>query len=74
MEAMPKILGGWGLKNLPSFENAFAAKLGWRLISTHNLWKTMVYRKYIHHFSLEDFPDKRKPKILVIWKVVLSSF
>jgi hypothetical protein len=45
--ALPKLLGGWGLKNIHSFSTALAAKTGWRLISSNNLWSKVVSQKYI---------------------------
>eukprot|EP00253_Pinus_taeda_P015641 PITA_15641 len=39
--AIPKKWGGWGLKDLPSFAQALAAKMGWTLITGDNLWTHM---------------------------------
>eukprot|EP00253_Pinus_taeda_P030603 PITA_30603 len=35
---LPKKWGGWGLKDLPDFAMALAAKMGWLLLSSQNLW------------------------------------
>jgi hypothetical protein len=35
--AVPKALGGWGLKNIHVFSKALAAKGGWRLLTTNSL-------------------------------------
>ena len=40
--ALPKSIGGWGLKNIFLFSRAFAAKSGWRLISSTSLWTEVV--------------------------------
>jgi hypothetical protein len=45
--AIPKVLGGWGLKNIFLFAKSLAAKLVWRLLSTENLWTQVVTQKYI---------------------------
>lgn len=42
-----------------------------------SLWKVVVYRKYIFPLMLEDWirqVDKKRPKISVVWRIVLSSF
>eukprot|EP00253_Pinus_taeda_P010718 PITA_10718 len=36
--AFPKRWGGWGLKDLPLFAQALAAKIGWTLLTRQNLW------------------------------------
>jgi hypothetical protein len=58
--AFPKSLGGWGLKNIFLFSKALAAKACWRLISTNNLWQSMIYQKYIQPDSLEDWIRRTK--------------
>lgn len=45
--ALPKKRGGWGLKDLPLFEQALAAKMSWALITSQNLWTRLSYHKYI---------------------------
>lgn len=35
--ALPKSLGGWGLKNIFNFSKDLEAKVGWHLISTTSL-------------------------------------
>ena len=53
--ARPKEWGGWGIKNLNDFSNSLAAKSGWRLISSENLWTRVVKRKYIDPMPLENW-------------------
>eukprot|EP00253_Pinus_taeda_P027180 PITA_27180 len=36
--SLPKKWGGWGLKDLPEFAKALAAKMGWTLLTRQNLW------------------------------------
>ena len=40
----PKILGGWGLKNIFKISKALATELDWRL-STNTLWTEVVLNK-----------------------------
>eukprot|EP00253_Pinus_taeda_P008941 PITA_08941 len=40
--ARPKEWGGWGIKNLNDFSTSLAAKSGWRLITSENLWTRVV--------------------------------
>jgi hypothetical protein len=75
--ALPKYLGGWGLKNIFLFTKALAAKLGWRLISTENLWTQVVTHKYIQPDSLMEWirrPSKKYFVASIIWKALVSSF
>ena len=50
--AVPKALGGWGLKNIFLFAKALGAKVSWRLIHTQSLWTSVVYHKYIAPLTL----------------------
>lgn len=45
--ALPKKWGGWRLKDLPTFAQALIAKMGWTLLTGHNLWTRITYHKYI---------------------------
>ena len=53
--AVPKALGGWGLKNIFLFAKALGAKVSWRLIHTQSLWTHVVYPKYIAPLTLIDW-------------------
>ena len=53
--ARPKGLGGWGIKNTPLFAKSLAAKLGWRLISTHSSWTKFITEKYISPTPILDW-------------------
>jgi hypothetical protein len=75
--AMPKALGGWGLKNIFLFSKALAAKACWRLISVSSLWSLVVSQKYISPASIEDWirtPNKSATNGSIIWKAMISSF
>jgi hypothetical protein len=75
--AMPKALGGWGLKNIFLFSKALAAKVCWRLISVSSLWTQVVTQKYISPDSVEDWirtPNKSASHCSIIWKAMISSF
>lgn len=71
-----KKLGGWGLKYLPAFAHALAAKLGWLLLKPKSLSKYVVINKYISPHNLMDWvrlPAWKKHGIFVIWRVVLPT-
>eukprot|EP00253_Pinus_taeda_P010381 PITA_10381 len=75
--ARPKEWGGWGIKNLNDFSTSLAAKSGWRLITSENLWTRVVKRKYIDPMPLNDWirdPNKRRKNCSVIWKVTSEAF
>ena len=40
--AVPKGLGGWGLKDIFLFSKALAAKGGWRLVHSNSLWTRVI--------------------------------
>ena len=75
--AKPKSLGGWGLKNIFHFARALAAKGGWHLIHSKNLWTKVMIEKYIAPDSVVDWirsPQKGHKGGSVIWKAVNKSF
>eukprot|EP00253_Pinus_taeda_P006893 PITA_06893 len=52
---LPKKWGGWGLKELPGFAMALAAKMGWTLLTSQNLWAqgcSSIWKALIHSFPL----------------------
>jgi len=53
--AMPKLLGGWGLKNIQKIPIALAAKKRWRMIQSDNLWLKVVTQKYINTDSVVEW-------------------
>jgi len=75
--AVPKALGGWGLKNIFLFAKALGAKVAWRLIRTQSLWTEVVYHKYIAPSSLLDWirrVDKALGNCSVVWKALIKNF
>eukprot|EP00253_Pinus_taeda_P008165 PITA_08165 len=75
--ARPKEWGGWGIKNLNDFSTCLAAKSGWRIISSDNLWTRVVKRKYIDPMPLETRirdPNKKGRNISVVWKATSEAF
>jgi hypothetical protein len=75
--AVPKALGGWGLKNIFLFSKALAAKCSWHLIKTSSLWTRVVYQKYIAPLTTLEWirdPNKNSSGISIIWKVVIKDF
>jgi hypothetical protein len=75
--ALPKLMGGWGLKNIHCFSTALAAKTGWRLISSNNLWSKVIQQKYINPASLEDWirnPEKSHQTGSIMWKALVKYF
>lgn len=75
--AVPRALGGWGLKNVHRFSTALAAKCGWRLLSSESLWTEVIMKKYIASDSLVDWvrcPQKTFSGGSIFWKAILKSF
>eukprot|EP00253_Pinus_taeda_P007705 PITA_07705 len=75
--ARPKDWGGWGVKNLFDFSQSLAAKSGWKIINSENLWTRVVMRKYIDPTPLEEWircPNKKGRNCSVIWKVTTEAF
>eukprot|EP00253_Pinus_taeda_P031439 PITA_31439 len=74
--ALPKKWGGWGLKDLASFANSLAAKMGWALLTSHSLWTDISYHKYIWPLNTIDWarlPNWNRTGISSIWKALLHS-
>jgi hypothetical protein len=75
--ALPKTLGGWGIKNIFLFSKALVAKAGWRLIRTPTLWSSIALCKYILLNSLEYWICpliKPLQNVSIIWKEIVTSF
>jgi len=75
--AVPKGLGGWGLKNIFLFHKALAAKGGWRLLKSTSLWTRVIKMKYFPEDSIEDWvrnPRKSHQGGSMIWKAVVKTF
>jgi hypothetical protein len=75
--AIPKALGGWGLKNIFMFSTTLATKVSWCLIHTHNLWTQVVTQKYIAPFSILEWvrnPDKSRNGSSRMWKAMVQAY
>ena len=75
--AIPKGLGGWGLKNIFLFAKSLVATGGWRILKTENLWSHVMIQKYISPYSIEEWiqiPMKSHAGGSIFWKVVVKSF
>lgn len=74
--ALPKTLGGWGLKNLSWFAEALGSKTLWRALFEDGLWSFTVRQKYLH-FSLSFVWLRNPPSSFsgasVVWRGLLKS-
>eukprot|EP00253_Pinus_taeda_P016909 PITA_16909 len=74
--ATPKKWGGWGIKLLPAFDQALAAKQSWLLLKQNSLWAEVILHKYIWPLTIMDWirnPSWHRKGILVIWRAILNS-
>eukprot|EP00253_Pinus_taeda_P004035 PITA_04035 len=74
--AIPKKWGGWGLKDLPLFAQALAAKMSWALLTSQNLWTRLSYHKYIWPLDTMDWirlPTWNRTGASSFWKAVIHS-
>jgi hypothetical protein len=61
----PKLMGGWGLKNLPLFYRALSTNTLWRILTKPGLWSRVIKAKYLHHLPIHiwiRFPSERPTK------------
>jgi hypothetical protein len=77
--ARPKVLGGWGLKNIHQFRKALAAKSMWRLIKCTGLFlcliqsstdKCSMYLRFIscfHHVEIPITSLYKFPSLRIDW-------
>jgi hypothetical protein len=75
--AMPKELGGWGIKNLVWLFRALAAKSMWRSIQNDMLWSRVMSYKYILGMSSIDWiwlPWKSTQNNSICWKDLVEPF
>jgi len=72
----PRKWDGWGMKNLILFSKALVAKLGWKLLKTDNLWKDVVFKKYIYPLSILDWFRnliRTRKNNSTFWRAFLNS-
>jgi hypothetical protein len=50
--AKPKLMGGWGIRNIFLFNNALAANSLWRVLMKEGVWNKVIKDKYIPHCSV----------------------
>jgi len=75
--ALPKSLGGWGLKVPVLFAKALAAKNVWNIIHGSGLWVKIATQKYIYPMNILEWirsNAKKKKNISICWKAVLWAF
>jgi hypothetical protein len=75
--ALPKDMGGWGIKDLSLFSKALSAKCVWRLITVDGLWTQVMIQKYTEPDSVEDWirsPTKSHQNALIVWKSLILAF
>jgi hypothetical protein len=48
----PKMMGGWGLRNLPFFYRALSANTLWRILMKPGLWSKVIKAKYFPHLPV----------------------
>eukprot|EP00253_Pinus_taeda_P027841 PITA_27841 len=74
--AILKKWGGWGLKDLPLFAQALAAKMSWALLTSQNLWTRLSYHKYIWPLDTMDWirlPTWNSTGASSFWKATIHS-
>ena len=74
--ALPKKLGGLGMKNLVSLSKALVVKICLHVLTAKNLWTEVVTRKYINPLHTIDWirrPNWNRYNISLIWHVLLNS-
>jgi hypothetical protein len=72
----PRRAGGWGLKNLTTFNTTLLASSFWRAVSHDNIWHRIIMDKYLGSLPLLTW--LRKPSLLQkrassFWKGLISS-
>ena len=76
--AMPKKLGGWGIKNLDMFTKALAAKTLWRLIQyLEKLWSRVIWAKYCPDGIITEWlrnPNKTFRGGSIGWKALVLAY
>jgi hypothetical protein len=50
--AKPKLVGGWGLRNIFLFNKSLASNSLWHVLSQDGIWHRVIIGKYISHISV----------------------
>ena len=61
-----KELGVWGLGEPKVFTKALDAKGPWRILKGEGLWVKVVYYKYIHPLSIEEWFREANKSIRIV--------
>jgi hypothetical protein len=75
--AMPKQLGGWGIKNIFTFSKALETKRLWRLIYNQMLWGNVMLTKYMAGSPFEEWfcrPKNLVTNSTIVWKIMVDAF
>ena len=75
--SIPILMGGWDIKNLIPFSEAFLVKRIWRLLRGSGFWSELVEQKCVSPMSLIDWirnPFKSMCNVLVTWKTIALTF
>ncbi|XP_056685626.1 uncharacterized mitochondrial protein AtMg00310-like [Spinacia oleracea] len=68
----PKSMGGLGLHKTRPLNQAFLAKLGWKILQNdQSLWVSLIRKKYLTNTTF--FEYNPKPKDSSIWKHILNQ-
>jgi hypothetical protein len=72
----PKMMGGWGLKNMPLFYKAIMANTMWRILTKPGLWNRVITAKYLRHIPVHlwiRFASDSQTKGSRTWRNLLST-
>jgi hypothetical protein len=73
--ARPKILGGWGLRNIFLFNKVLVEKSLWRVMMKDGIWHRVIKDKYLPHCSIATWlrsTSHRTTNASHIWKNLLK--
>jgi hypothetical protein len=74
--AKPKLLGGWGLRNIFLFNRALAANSLWRVLMKDGIWHRVIKDKYLPYCSVSTWfrtTTNRSISASQTWKNLLKS-
>jgi hypothetical protein len=49
---LPKIFGGWGIRNIYDFSKSLAANTLWRVLNGEGIWHRVIIDKYLHNLTV----------------------
>jgi hypothetical protein len=53
--SLPKLFGGWGLRNIYDFKQALAANTLWRVLTSTGIWHRVLKDKYLPHTTIKNW-------------------